>query len=39
MGIRAFLDKIEHHFEKGGKFEKHEDFIPSATSSSGRFPP
>ena len=22
MGIRAFLDKIEHHFEKGGKYEK-----------------
>jgi len=22
MGIRAFLDKIEHNFEKGGKYEK-----------------
>ena len=22
MGIRAFLDKIEHHFEKGGRYEK-----------------
>jgi len=22
MGIRAFLDKIEHNFEKGGRFEK-----------------
>ncbi len=22
MGMRAFLDKIEHHFEKGGKHEK-----------------
>ncbi|HDZ57559.1 MAG TPA: NADH:ubiquinone reductase (Na(+)-transporting) subunit B [Pseudomonas xinjiangensis] len=23
MGIRAFLDKIEHNFEKGGKHEKY----------------
>lgn len=22
MGLRAFLDKIEHNFEKGGKYEK-----------------
>ncbi len=22
MGLRSFLDKIEHHFEKGGKHEK-----------------
>jgi Na+-transporting NADH:ubiquinone oxidoreductase subunit B len=22
LGIRAFLDKIEHHFEKGGRYEK-----------------
>ena len=22
MGLRSFLDKIEHHFEKGGKYEK-----------------
>ncbi|TBU97729.1 NADH:ubiquinone reductase (Na(+)-transporting) subunit B [Stutzerimonas kirkiae] len=22
MGIRAFLDRIEHHFDKGGKYEK-----------------
>ena len=22
MGVRAFLDKIEHNFEKGGKHEK-----------------
>ena len=22
MGLRAFLDKVEHHFEKGGKYEK-----------------
>ena len=22
MGVRAFLDKIEHNFEKGGKYEK-----------------
>ena len=22
MGIRAFLDKIEHNFEQGGKYEK-----------------
>ena len=23
MGIRAFLDKIEHNFEKGGRYEKY----------------
>lgn len=23
MGIRSILDKIEHHFEKGGRFEKY----------------
>lgn len=22
MSLRAFLDKVEHHFEKGGKYEK-----------------
>lgn len=22
MGLRAFFDKVEHHFEKGGKYEK-----------------
>ncbi len=22
MGLRSYLDKIEHHFEKGGKYEK-----------------
>ena len=22
MGIRGFLDKVEHNFEKGGKYEK-----------------
>ena len=22
MGLRALLDKVEHHFEKGGKYEK-----------------
>ena len=22
MGLRAFFDKIEHNFEKGGKHEK-----------------
>lgn len=22
MGLRAFFDKIEHHFEKGGRYEK-----------------
>ena len=22
MGLRKFLDKIEHHFEQGGRFEK-----------------
>ncbi|MFP3366518.1 NADH:ubiquinone reductase (Na(+)-transporting) subunit B, partial [Pseudoalteromonas sp. SIMBA_148] len=22
MGLRSFLDKIEHNFEKGGKHEK-----------------
>ena len=22
MSLRSFLDKIEHHFEKGGKYEK-----------------
>lgn len=22
MGLRSYLDKVEHHFEKGGKYEK-----------------
>ena len=22
MALRKFLDKIEHHFEKGGRYEK-----------------
>ncbi|WP_240448788.1 hypothetical protein, partial [Pseudomonas aeruginosa] len=22
MGLRNLLDKVEHHFEKGGRYEK-----------------
>ena len=30
MGLRSFLDKIEHHFEKGGKHEEWYAFYEAA---------
>lgn len=34
MGLRNLLDKVEHHFEKGGRYEKWYPLYEARTPSS-----
>lgn len=32
MGLKSFLEKIEHHFEAGGKLEKYYPLYEAAAT-------